>query len=52
MISMLWRFFPGPGWLRVLIILAAIVALAVATVTYVYPWVALQLPDVEVTITE
>ena len=50
MFSILWRFFPGPAWLRVIVLLVAAAALVYALVTYVYPWVALQMPEVEVTV--
>ena len=49
---MLWRFFPGPAWLRVIVIIGAIAALVWVTITYIYPWVAEFLPESEVTITE
>lgn len=52
MISLLWRFFPGPAWFRVMVIIAALAALVWVTIAYIYPWVALQLPESEVTITE
>lgn len=50
MFSLLWRFFPGPAWFRVLVLLVAAAALVYALVAYVYPWVALQLPEQEVTV--
>ncbi|WP_198525813.1 hypothetical protein [Leucobacter sp. PH1c] len=50
MFSMLWRFFPGPAWLRVIVLIVALAALVYALITYVYPWVALQLPEQEVTV--
>ena len=50
MFSLLWRFFPGPAWLRVIVLLLAAAALVYAVVTYVYPWVALQFPQEEVTV--
>ncbi|MGD9606281.1 MAG: hypothetical protein AB7V10_02255 [Leucobacter sp.] len=40
MFSLLWRFFPGPAWLRVIVLLIAAVALIWALVTYVYPYAA------------
>ncbi|MFV0434087.1 MAG: hypothetical protein ACK5LO_08925 [Leucobacter sp.] len=51
MFSLLWRFFPGPAWVRVIVLLAALVALVYLLIAYVYPWVALQIPEEEVTIT-
>lgn len=50
MFSMLWRFFPGPAWFRVIVLLAAAAALVYALITYVYPWVALQMPEDNVTV--
>lgn len=44
MFSILWRFFPGPAWLRVIVLLIALVALVWTVVFYVYPWVATLLP--------
>lgn len=51
MFTLLWRFFPGPAWLRVIVLLAAAAVLVYALIAYVYPWVALQLPEQEVTVT-
>lgn len=50
MFSLIWRFFPGPAWFRVLVLLAAIAALAWALITYVYPWVLEMLPEQESTV--
>lgn len=50
MFSILWRFFPGPAWLRVIVLLVALAAVVYALITYVYPWVALQLPEEDVTV--
>ena len=50
MFSILWRFFPGRAWLRVLMLLVARAAVVYALITYVYPWVALQLPEEDVTV--
>lgn len=50
MFSILWRFFPGPAWLRVIVLLAALVALVYVTIFYIYPWVATMLPDQEATV--
>jgi hypothetical protein len=40
MFSLLWRFFPGPAWLRVIVLLVAAAALVWALITYVYPYAA------------
>lgn len=50
MISLIWRFFPGPAWLRLIVVIAAFAALVYVVIAYVYPWVAQQLPEPEVTI--
>ena len=50
--SLIWRFFPGPAWLRVIVILLALAALVYVTIVFIYPWVAELLPESEVTITE
>ncbi|MBK0422005.1 hypothetical protein JD292_07950 [Leucobacter sp. CSA2] len=50
MFSMIWRFFPGPAWLRVIVLLLVAAAIVYALITYVYPWVALQIPEQEVTV--
>lgn len=50
MFSMIWRFFPGPAWLRVIVLLLVAAAIVYALIAYVYPWVALQLPEQEVTV--
>lgn len=51
MFSLLWRFFPGPVWLRVIVLLLVLAAVVYAMMFYVYPWVAEQLPEQESTIT-
>lgn len=40
MFSMIWRFFPGPGWLRVIVMLALLAGIAYALAFYGYPWAA------------
>ena len=50
MFSLIWRFFPGPAWFRVIVLLLVAAALVYALIAYVYPWVALQLPEQEVTV--
>ncbi|MBK0420337.1 hypothetical protein JD276_14995 [Leucobacter sp. CSA1] len=50
MFSLIWRFFPGPAWLRVIVLVAALAALVYVVITYVYPWVALHLPEEESTV--
>lgn len=50
MFSILWRFFPGPARLRVIVLLLVAAAVVYALIAYVYPWVALQMPGEEVTV--
>lgn len=50
MFSLLWRFFPGPAWLRVIVLVLVLAVAVYAVITYVYPWVASQLPEEEVTV--
>lgn len=50
MFSLLWRFFPGPAWLRVIVLLAVAAALVWALVTYVYPYAATLLVGDESTV--
>lgn len=50
MFSLIWRFFPGPAWLRVIVLLIAAAALVWAVIEYVYPWVLEQFPEQEVTV--
>ena len=50
MFSMIWRFFPGPAWLRVIVIVIAAVALVYALTAYVYPWFAAQIPEQPTTV--
>ncbi|MBT1018668.1 hypothetical protein KJY77_05935 [Canibacter sp. lx-72] len=52
MFSLIWRFLPGPAWLRVLVILAAIVGLVFALVYYIYPLVQEILPEPPSTVEE
>ncbi|MCA0379169.1 MAG: hypothetical protein LCH36_06975 [Actinobacteria bacterium] len=40
MFSILWRFFPGPVWLRLVVMLAVLAGIVYALVYYGYPWVA------------
>lgn len=40
MFSLLWRFFPGPVWVRIIAVIILLVALIWALVFVVYPWIA------------
>ena len=50
MFSLIWRFFPGPGWLRVFAMLAVLVGLIYVLVTWGYPWVATLIPEPQSTV--
>lgn len=50
MFSLIWRFFPGPAWLRVIVLLLAAAALVWALITYVYPWALEKFPEPEATV--
>lgn len=52
MFSLLWRFFPGPAWVRVIVLVLVAAVLVWAIVTYLYPWIATMLTGDEVTVTE
>lgn len=51
MYGAVWRVLPGPWWLRVVIVLVALVALLTALVFWVFPFVDqfTSSPDVTVT---
>jgi hypothetical protein len=40
MFSLIWRFFPGPAVVRVLLMLVVLAALVYGLVFYGYPWAA------------
>lgn len=50
MFSLLWRFFPGPVWLRIIALLALLAALVYVLVAYVYPYAATLLVIEETTV--
>ena len=50
MFYLLWRFVPGPAWLRVLVLLAVAAALVWALITYAYPYFATLLAAQESTV--
>lgn len=50
MFSLLWRFFPGPAWLRVIVLLIVAAALVWALIEYVYPYAATMLVGEEATV--
>lgn len=50
MFSLIWRFFPGPAWLRVIVLLLVAAALVYVLIAYVYPWAALYFQAEEATV--
>lgn len=40
MYAALWRLLPGPWWVRLIILLAAITAVLYGLFFYVFPWVS------------
>lgn len=50
MFSLLWRFVPGPAWLRALLLLLVAAALVWALIAYVYPYIADLLASEESTV--
>ena len=50
MFSLVWRFVPGPGWLRIIVMLAVLAVLIYALIAYVYPYVATLLVTQETTV--
>ncbi len=46
MYAALWRNLPGPAWLRVIILIAAAIAITYVLVRWAFPWAAeLLLPE-------
>lgn len=52
MFSLIWRFFPGPAWLRIIAILSVAAALVYVLMTWVYPYAAELLMTEEATVGE
>ena len=50
MFSLIWRFFPGPAWLRIFVILIGIAAVIYALITFVYPAAAMLFVTDETTV--
>lgn len=44
MFSLIWRFFPGPAWLRVIVMLAMLAGLVYALMYYIYPFAQEVIP--------
>lgn len=40
MLSMIWRFFPGPAFVRIVLMLAVLAGLVYGLIFYGYPWAA------------
>lgn len=51
MFSLIWRFLPGPAWLRIIAILFVAAVLVYALVAWVYPYAATLLMTEEATVT-
>lgn len=52
MYAALWRILPGPWWLRVLILVVAVVLVLLALVFWVFPAVEHLLAPQDVTVTK
>ena len=50
MYASLWRVLPGPVWVRIIIMLVLLVAVLLALVTWVFPWVDLIITPQDVTV--
>ncbi|WP_217133203.1 hypothetical protein [Leucobacter chinensis] len=50
MFSIVWRFFPGPAWFRVIVLFALLAALVYALMMFIYPWVNTVIPEPESTL--
>ena len=50
MYGALWRILPGPWWVRVIILVALVAAIAAALVFWVFPWVDQFISGQEVTV--
>ena len=48
----LWRFLPGPAWLRVILLLVLAAAVVFALFSWVYPWADAILNPINVTVEE
>lgn len=50
MYAALWRFLPGPWWLRVLILLILFAAVLYGLFFYAFPWISAIVDPQEVTV--
>ena len=50
MFSLIWRFFPGPAWIRLVLILAVLAVVDYTLIAFVYPYVATLLVTQETTV--
>ena len=52
MYAALWRVLPGPGWVRVAILLVAVALVLTALILWVFPWVDQFVAPQDVTVTQ
>jgi len=52
MYGALWRILPGPWWIRAVLVLILVLAVAYALFTWVYPWVDSIINPLSVTVPE
>jgi hypothetical protein len=52
MYALLWRTIPGPGWVRVVVLMVLAVFVMAALVEWVFPWAAETLLPQESTVGE
>ena len=50
MYGYLWRALPGPRPVRIVLLVALLVAVVVLLIEVVFPWVSQQLPYTDVTV--
>jgi len=50
MFSLLWRFLPGPAWVRILVMLVVLAVIVAVLVLVVYPQLASLLASEETTV--
>ncbi|MET0990653.1 MAG: hypothetical protein ABWY54_08410 [Glaciihabitans sp.] len=52
MYAALWRFLPGPVWVRLIIVLVLVAAVLFSLVEWVFPWVDQFVAPQDVTVEE
>lgn len=50
MYAALWRFLPGPLWVRILLLLLLLAVALYSLATWVFPWVNTLVDNQEVTV--